>query len=139
MQYKVISAGAGQSPKLTDEATVNYRGSLLDGTEFDSSYKRNQPATFPVGQVIKGWVEALQLMKPGAKYELYIPPDLAYGMQPPAEQPDPAWIDAEVRSRADQREARRRRCASGIADASLKSGPGAAARLKVVRRRGSGV
>jgi FKBP-type peptidyl-prolyl cis-trans isomerase FkpA len=89
LQYKVISAGAGQSPKLTDEATVNYRGSLLDGTEFDSSYKRNQPATFPVGQVIKGWVEALQLMKPGAKYELYIPPDLAYGMQPPPNSPIP--------------------------------------------------
>ena len=89
LQYKVIAAGAGQSPKLTDEATVNYRGSLLDGTEFDSSYKHNQPATFTVGQVIKGWVEALQLMKPGAKFELYIPPELAYGMQPPPGSPIP--------------------------------------------------
>jgi FKBP-type peptidyl-prolyl cis-trans isomerase len=83
LQYKVVRPGAGESPKLTDEATVNYRGTLLDGTEFDSSYKRNQPASFAVGKVIKGWVEALQLMKPGAKFELYIPPDLAYGAQPP--------------------------------------------------------
>jgi FKBP-type peptidyl-prolyl cis-trans isomerase len=89
LQYKVIRPGAGESPKLTDEATVNYRGSLLDGTEFDSSYKRNQPASFPVGRVIKGWVEALQLMKPGAKFELYIPPDLAYGQQPPQGSPIP--------------------------------------------------
>jgi FKBP-type peptidyl-prolyl cis-trans isomerase len=83
LQYKVVRPGAGESPKITDDATVNYRGTLLDGTEFDSSYKRNEPATFTVGKVIKGWVEALQLMKPGAKFELYIPPELAYGMQPP--------------------------------------------------------
>jgi FKBP-type peptidyl-prolyl cis-trans isomerase FklB len=83
LQYKVVRPGAGDSPKITDDATVNYRGTLLDGSEFDSSYKRNQPATFTVGKVIKGWVEALQLMKPGAKFELYIPPDLAYGLQPP--------------------------------------------------------
>ncbi len=83
LQYKVLQPGAGASPKLTDDATVNYRGTLLDGTEFDSSYKRNQPATFTVGRVIKGWVEALQLMKPGAKFQLFIPPDLAYGMEPP--------------------------------------------------------
>jgi len=89
LQYKVITPGAGASPKLTDEATVNYRGSLLDGTEFDSSYKRKEPVTFPVGRVIKGWTEALQLMKPGAKYELYIPPELAYGMQPPPQSPIP--------------------------------------------------
>jgi FKBP-type peptidyl-prolyl cis-trans isomerase FkpA/FKBP-type peptidyl-prolyl cis-trans isomerase FklB len=61
--------------------TVNYRGTLTDGTEFDSSYKRNQPASFPVGGVIKGWTEALQLMKAGAKYQLFIPPDLAYGKE----------------------------------------------------------
>lgn len=83
LQYKVERPGAGASPKATDEATVNYRGTLLDGTEFDSSYKRNQPATFTVNKVIKGWVEALQLMKPGAKFDLYIPPELAYGMEPP--------------------------------------------------------
>ncbi len=83
LQYKVVRPGAGDSPKITDDATVNYRGTLLDGSEFDSSYKRNQPATFTVGKVIKGWVEGLQLMKPGAKFELYIPPELAYGLQPP--------------------------------------------------------
>ncbi len=83
LQYKVVRPGAGDSPKITDDATVNYRGTLLDGTEFDSSYKRNQPASFTVGKVIKGWIEALQLMKPGAKFELYIPPELAYGMEPP--------------------------------------------------------
>ncbi len=72
LEYKVIRPGAGDAPKPTDEATVNYRGTLLDGTEFDSSYKRNQPASFNVGQVIKGWQEALLLMKPGSKYELFI-------------------------------------------------------------------
>ncbi len=98
LQYKIVRPGAGESPKLSDEATVNYRGTLLDGTEFDSSYKRNQPATFPVGNVIKGWVEALQLMKPGAKYELFIPPDLAYGLQPPPGAPIPpgAMLKFEV-------------------------------------------
>ena len=79
LQYKVLSEGAGESPKADDQVTVHYKGTLLDGTEFDSSYKRGQPATFGVGQVIKGWTEALQLMKPGAKWQLFIPPDLAYG------------------------------------------------------------
>ncbi len=79
LQYKVITEGTGKSPKATDTVTVNYRGTLVDGTEFDSSYKRGQPATFPVNGVIKGWTEALQLMKEGAKWELFIPPDLAYG------------------------------------------------------------
>jgi FKBP-type peptidyl-prolyl cis-trans isomerase FklB len=81
LQYKVISPGSGDSPKGSDEVVVNYRGSLLDGTEFDSSYKRGQPATFPVGAVIPGWTEALQLMKPGAKYQLWVPPQLAYDMR----------------------------------------------------------
>jgi FKBP-type peptidyl-prolyl cis-trans isomerase len=81
LQYKVLSEGTGESPKATDQVTVHYKGTLLDGTEFDSSYKRGQPATFGVGQVIKGWTEALQLMKPGAKWQLFIPPDLAYGEQ----------------------------------------------------------
>lgn len=79
LQYKVIAEGKGTSPAVTDTVTVNYQGTLIDGTEFDSSYKRGQPATFPVTGVIKGWTEALQLMKPNSKWELYIPPELAYG------------------------------------------------------------
>jgi FKBP-type peptidyl-prolyl cis-trans isomerase FkpA len=79
LQYKVLAPGSGESPKATDEATVNYRGTLLDGTEFDSSYKRGQPASFPLARVIPGWTEGLQLMKPGAKYQLFVPPQLAYG------------------------------------------------------------
>ncbi len=79
LQYKIIAEGTGKSPKATDTVTVNYRGTLIDGTEFDSSYKRGQPATFPVNGVIPGWTEALQLMKEGAKWELFIPPSLAYG------------------------------------------------------------
>jgi FKBP-type peptidyl-prolyl cis-trans isomerase FklB len=78
LQYKVITEGAGASPAAHDQVTVNYRGTLIDGTEFDSSYKRGEPATFGVSGVIKGWTEALQLMKPGAKWELYIPSALAY-------------------------------------------------------------
>ena len=78
LQYKVMTGGSGDSPKRSDQVTVNYRGRLLDGTEFDSSYKRGEPATFEVDRVIPGWTEALQLMKPGAKYELYVPPQLAY-------------------------------------------------------------
>ena len=78
LQYKVIAEGAGDSPAAHDQVTVNYRGKLIDGTEFDSSYKRGEPATFGVSGVIKGWTEALQLMKPGAKWELYIPSALAY-------------------------------------------------------------
>ncbi len=83
LEYHVVNAGTGASPKPTDMVTVNYRGTLLDGTEFDSSYKRGQPATFPVNGVIPGWQEALVLMKPGAKYELFVPPKLAYDMHPP--------------------------------------------------------
>jgi FKBP-type peptidyl-prolyl cis-trans isomerase FklB len=79
LQYKVLKEGSGESPKETDTVVTNYRGTLIDGTEFDSSYKRNEPATFPVNRVIKGWTEALQLMKPGAKYQLFIPSALAYG------------------------------------------------------------
>jgi FKBP-type peptidyl-prolyl cis-trans isomerase FklB len=79
LQYKVIKDGTGAPPKATDMVTVNYRGTLIDGTEFDSSYKRGQPATFPVNGVIKGWTEALQLMKQGSKYQLFIPSTLAYG------------------------------------------------------------
>ncbi len=79
LQYKVIKAGAGKKPKPDDTVTVNYRGTLINGTEFDSSYKRGQPATFPVTGVIPGWTEALQLMEEGAKWELFIPSNLAYG------------------------------------------------------------
>jgi len=79
LQYKIIKEGQGESPSANDQVTVNYRGTLIDGTEFDSSYKRGEPATFGVGGVIKGWTEALQLMKPGSKWELYIPSALAYG------------------------------------------------------------
>lgn len=79
LQYKVIKAGAGASPKADDTVTTHYKGTLLNGTEFDSSYKRGEPATFPVSGVIKGWTEALQLMNPGAKWQLFIPSELAYG------------------------------------------------------------
>ena len=79
LQYKVIKEGAGPQPKATDTVTVNYRGTLIDGTEFDSSYKRGQPATFPLNAVIKGWTEGLQLMKVGSKYQVFIPASLGYG------------------------------------------------------------
>jgi len=79
LQYKVITAGEGKSPQKSDKVTVHYRGTLIDGTEFDSSYSRNKPATFGVGQVIPGWTEALQLMKEGDKWEIYLPSKLAYG------------------------------------------------------------
>ena len=80
LEYKVINAGTGKKPKADDTVTVNYRGTLINGTEFDSSYKRGQPTTFPVsGGMIKGWSEALQLMQEGAKWELFIPSNLAYG------------------------------------------------------------
>ena len=81
LQYKVIQEGDGVSPAETDQVQVNYEGKLLDGTVFDSSYERQQPATFGVNQVISGWTEGLQLMKEGAKYEFYIPADLAYGQR----------------------------------------------------------
>jgi FKBP-type peptidyl-prolyl cis-trans isomerase len=79
LQYKIIEEGKGPSPKAGDTVTVNYRGTLIDGTQFDSSYDRGQPATFPLTGVIPGWTEALQMMKKGSKWELYIPADLAYG------------------------------------------------------------
>ena len=81
LQYKVITKGTGKTPKTTDKVKTHYAGTLIDGTEFDSSYKRGTPAEFPVTGVIKGWTEALQLMKEGGKWELYIPAALAYGEQ----------------------------------------------------------
>jgi FKBP-type peptidyl-prolyl cis-trans isomerase len=79
LQYKEITPGTGKSPKATDTVTTHYKGTLIDGTEFDSSYKRSEPATFPVSGVISGWTEALQLMKEGAKWQLFLPSNLAYG------------------------------------------------------------
>ena len=79
LQYRVVREGAGASPKATDSVTAHYRGTLIDGTEFDSSYGRGQPVTFRLNRVIKGWTKGLKLIKPGAKYELFVPPGLAYG------------------------------------------------------------
>ena len=79
LQYKVVEAGSGATPGATDKVTVHYRGTLLDGTEFDSSYSRNEPSSFTLNQVIRGWQEGLQLMNPGAHWELYIPSEMAYG------------------------------------------------------------
>ena len=79
LQYKIIAEGSGKMPKAEDTVTVNYKGTLIDGTEFDSSYKRGEPATFKVNGVIKGWTEALQLMKEGSKWQLFIPSELGYG------------------------------------------------------------
>ncbi|HEY5648397.1 MAG TPA: FKBP-type peptidyl-prolyl cis-trans isomerase, partial [Nitrospiria bacterium] len=81
LQYKVITAGKGKKPTADDTVKTHYKGTLIDGTEFDSSHKRGQPAEFPVKGVIKGWTEALQLMPIGSKWELYVPSDLAYGQQ----------------------------------------------------------
>ena len=85
LQYKILLAGTGPKPTTSDTVTVNYRGTLVNGTEFDSSYKRGQPTTFPVAGVIKGWTEALQLMPVGSKWQLFIPSDLAYGERGPGD------------------------------------------------------
>ena len=79
LQYKILVDGSGPKPAVNDVVTVNYAGKLIDGTEFDSSYKRGEPASFPVSGVIPGWVEALQMMNVGSTWELYIPANLAYG------------------------------------------------------------
>jgi FKBP-type peptidyl-prolyl cis-trans isomerase len=79
LQYKILTPGTGPKPTASDSVVCNYKGTLINGTEFDSSYKRGEPATFPVTGVIKGWTEALQLMPVGSKWQLFIPPDLAYG------------------------------------------------------------
>jgi FKBP-type peptidyl-prolyl cis-trans isomerase FklB len=84
LQYKVVKDGAGSKPTASDSVVCNYRGALIDGKEFDSSYKRGEPATFGVSQVIKGWTEALQLMPVGSKWQLYVPDDLAYGERSPS-------------------------------------------------------
>lgn len=94
LQYEVLTPGEGAKPTPNQEVTVHYQGTLIDGTEFDSSYSRGNPATFGVTRVIKGWVEGLQLMQPGAKWKLYIPYDLAYGERgsPPKIDPFSALI-----------------------------------------------
>lgn len=94
LQYRVMKTGTGRTPRLTDTVVVNYRGTFVDGTEFDSSYRRGQPFVFQVNSVIKGWVEALQLMSVGAKWQLFVPPRLAYGEQggPPAIGPNATLI-----------------------------------------------
>jgi FKBP-type peptidyl-prolyl cis-trans isomerase FklB len=94
LQYKIITEGSGQHPTDTDLVTVHYSGELVDGTEFDSSYKRGEPATFPVSGVIPGWTEALKLMNKGSTWELYIPASLAYGAQgaPPVIGPNETLI-----------------------------------------------
>lgn len=82
LQYKIITEGTGASPVASDQVTVHYEGRLIDGTVFDSSYERGEPATFPLGNVIPGWTEGLQYLKVGGKAELYIPSDLGYGSRP---------------------------------------------------------
>lgn len=98
LQYKVLIPGDAKAPAIapTDEVTVNYRGKLLDGSEFDSSYARGQPATFKVNGVIKGWQEALVLMKPGAKWQLFVPPELAYDTNPRPGIPAGSLLNFEV-------------------------------------------
>jgi FKBP-type peptidyl-prolyl cis-trans isomerase len=96
LEYKVLSPGSGASPGPTDEVTVNYRGTLLDGKEFDSSYKRGQPAKFPLNHVIPGWSEGVGLMKPGAKYQFWVPPQLAYDTQSPPGIPPGSLLVFEV-------------------------------------------
>jgi FKBP-type peptidyl-prolyl cis-trans isomerase FklB len=83
IQYEILKAGSGEKPKATDQVTTHYRGTLIDGSEFDSSFKRGTPADFPVNGVIKGWIEILQLMPKGSKWKVYIPSNLAYGEQGP--------------------------------------------------------
>jgi FKBP-type peptidyl-prolyl cis-trans isomerase FklB len=79
LQYKVLAEGSGKTPKAADSVTVNYRGTFINGTEFDNSYKRGGPATLEVGRVVRGWSEALQMMKEGSRWQLFIPPELGYG------------------------------------------------------------
>ena len=105
LQYKILKEGTGPKPTATDTVVCNYQGTLIDGKEFDSSYKRGQPATFPVSGVIKGWTEALQLMPVGSKWQLFIPADLAYGDRGPSPDigPDSTLVfEVELLSIADK-------------------------------------
>jgi len=96
LQYKVINEGTGETPTLQDKVRTHYRGTLIDGTEFDNSYKRNKPTEFSVTGVIKGWTEALQLMKVGSKWQLYIPAELAYGEKPISSIPPNSTLIFEI-------------------------------------------
>jgi len=96
LQYKVLAEGSGKTPRVEDTVVVHYKGYLIDGTEFDSSYKRGQPATLPVKGVIKGWAEALQLMKEGSKWQLFIPPELGYGTRGSSHIPPNSTLIFEV-------------------------------------------
>ncbi|MGH8170990.1 MAG: FKBP-type peptidyl-prolyl cis-trans isomerase [Steroidobacteraceae bacterium] len=96
LEYEILKPGQGNHPKTGDSVTVNYRGTLLNGTEFDSSYKRGQPATFPVDRVIPGWQEALKLMKPGAKWRIFVPPQLAYDLNSPPPIPPGSLLEFDV-------------------------------------------
>ncbi len=96
VQYQVLKQGKGPKPKATDTVTVHYHGTLIDGTVFDSSYERKQPATFPLNRVIKGWSEAVQQMNVGSKYKVFIPAELAYGENPPPGLPPNATLIFEI-------------------------------------------
>jgi FKBP-type peptidyl-prolyl cis-trans isomerase len=96
LQYKIIQEGTGPSPKMTDAVSVNYRGTLIDGREFDSSYRRNMPAEFPIKGVIPGWTEGLQLMKKGGKAMFWVPPSLGYGERPRQQIPGNAVLIFDV-------------------------------------------
>ena len=96
LQYKVLTPGSGAPPNATDEVTVNYKGTLMNGSEFDSSYKRGEPAKFPLNHVIPGWSEGVGLMKPGAKYQFWIPPQLAYDLHSPPGIPPGSLLVFEV-------------------------------------------
>ncbi|MEL7251151.1 MAG: FKBP-type peptidyl-prolyl cis-trans isomerase [Bacteroidota bacterium] len=96
LHYKVVEAGSGAKPGPTDQVTVHYEGRLIDGTVFDSSYERNEPTSFPLNRVIPGWTEGLQLMSPGAKYQFYIPQDLAYGLNSPPDIPPGSTLIFDV-------------------------------------------
>ena len=96
LQYKILKEGNGPKPKETDSVTVHYKGTLLDGTQFDSSYDRGEPVTFPLNRVIKGWTEALQLMPVGSKWQIFIPPNLAYGKDGNQRIPPNALLQFEV-------------------------------------------
>jgi len=115
LQYKILDAGDKKAPPIgpTDSVTVDYRGKLINGTEFDSSYSRGMPATFPVNGVIKGWQEALVLMKPGAKWQLFVPPELAYGARGQPKIPPNSLLIFEVNVKSAQ-----------AAGAPLRSPPG---------------
>jgi len=96
LQYEVLEAGEGDNPAATDTVTTHYEGRLIDGTVFDSSYERGEPASFPLNRVIPGWTEGLQLMSPGARYRLYVPPDLAYGDRAAGEIPPNSTLIFDV-------------------------------------------